>query len=115
MRPHRQRRYPSHNLTPGMWLRLRGLSPREAEAALLAAHGLRMREVADQMQVSEGTVKTELARAREKLGCGDVRDLVALLLHEGVVKLDDFLTPCYRQLGSELPGQPVDYKRSTRG
>ena len=74
-----------------MWLRSRGLSPREAEATLLVAHGLLMRESAAQMNVTVGTVKTLIARSREKLGCHTLRELIALLLCEGVIHPEDLV------------------------
>lgn len=60
-----------------LWLE--GLTRREAEAAIWAAHGLLVREIACKMQVSEGTVKTLLQRAHNKLGCQHVRELMAIL------------------------------------
>lgn len=68
------------SISPEGWLRLRGLTPRQAEAALLSARGLTTREVAQALQVSEGTAKAHLARARERLGCGTTRKMMALLL-----------------------------------
>lgn len=112
--PHRRQRISSAD-----WLRLRGLSPREAEATLLFAHGLLTREVAERMPVTEGTAKTHLARAREKLGVDTSREVTALLLHEGVVKPEDFLAPRvpatrFRGAGGQLRQQVGD-KRSTNG
>ena len=40
------------NLTPEMWLRLNGLSPREAEVSLLAARGMRVHTIAECLQVA---------------------------------------------------------------
>lgn len=73
-----------------------------------------------------GTAKTHLARAREKLGVDTSREVTALLLHEGVVKPEDFLAPGYLQPGSGVPAvscvnrsatkdQPMAHKKSTIG
>ena len=109
---HHRQSHRIYNLTPETQLRLRGLSRRAAEAALLAARGYRTREIAEQMQVTEGTVKTHLKRAREKLGCDTARELMAVLLHEGVVRPDDFLTP--RSLGIAPAHQPTENRGSTK-
>ncbi len=72
-------------LTTEERLRLKGLTRREAEAALFAGRGLLMREIAGEMGVSEGTVKTLIKRGREKLGCRSVRALAVTLLQRGFV------------------------------
>ena len=79
-------------MTAPMWLRLNGLTPREAEATLLAISGLRQREVATRMGISLGTVKTFLARARDKLECRSTHDVTALLLRENVIQSRDLRT-----------------------
>jgi DNA-binding NarL/FixJ family response regulator len=43
------------------------LTPREAEVVRLAARGLRNKEIADKLTISEGTVKVHLRRTYEKL------------------------------------------------
>jgi DNA-binding NarL/FixJ family response regulator len=45
-----------------------GLTPREAELARLVSRGLRNKEVAARLGISEGTVKIHLHRIYEKLG-----------------------------------------------
>ncbi len=80
-------------LSPAEWLRLKGLSPRETEVALLAARGLFVRRIAQVLQVAPGTVKTHLARAREKLECRNVRELASLLLIEGVIRNEELVDP----------------------
>src|SRR5207248_5983986 len=62
-------------LPPQTRLRLVGLTQRETQVALLAARGLLVREIAQQLEVAPGTVKTLLARARIKLGCRTLREL----------------------------------------
>lgn len=74
-------------------LRLVGLSRREAEAALLVARGLLVQDVARQMNVSAGTVKTLLARGRAKLHCRSARDLARLLIMTGVIRPEDLEPP----------------------
>ena len=44
------------------------LTPREIERVRLMAHGLHNKEIADQLFISEGTVKVHLHRIYEKLG-----------------------------------------------
>ena len=54
------------------------LTGRESEAMNLAATGLRLRDVATRMSVSESTVKTLIANARSKLGASSLREAVAV-------------------------------------
>jgi len=56
----------------------RTLSPREEEIARLAAHGLSNRQISEQLDLSEHTVKNYLFRIFEKLG---VSTRVELTLH----------------------------------
>ena len=58
-------------LTPEMVLRLRGLTSRQAEAALQIGRGFRVRVIAERLQVSPSTAKSLLSQARAKLGCRD--------------------------------------------
>jgi DNA-binding CsgD family transcriptional regulator len=81
------------DLSPRSRLRLIGLTPRESEVALLVARGFLVREIASQIQVSEGTVKTLLARARAKLTCRNVRELSDILLGAGIVDPRDLVGP----------------------
>lgn len=74
-------------------LRLQGLTPREAEAALLAGRGLLVREIAEHLDVAQGTVKNLLKRARDKLGAANVRELSAILLRESVLSTADLIDP----------------------
>jgi len=53
------------------------VSPREGELIMLVAQGLKNREIAKAMSITEGTVKVYLSRLFEKLG---VRDRVELVL-----------------------------------
>lgn len=58
---------------------LAGLTPRERELAGLVAKGLRNREIAERMAVTEGTVKVYLNTVYTKLGIGN-RTALALLV-----------------------------------
>lgn len=55
-----------------------GLSPREREVFLLAVRGLSRREIADALYVSEGTIRTHLARIYRKLGVHSRAELIAI-------------------------------------
>ena len=57
---------------------LRSLTPRERAIAALVARGKRNREVADELGISEGTVKIHLHRIYEKLGVGNRTELAVL-------------------------------------
>ncbi len=93
--PSRQPQVPglADGTTPEEQLRLRGLSPREAEVAILSARGLLVARIADTLQLAPGTVKALLARAREKLGCRSVGELARVLLREGVIDPEMLIDP----------------------
>lgn len=55
-----------------------GLTPRELEIVRMIAHGLRNKEIATRLSISEGTVKIHLHNVYEKL---QVDGRLALLLH----------------------------------
>jgi LuxR family transcriptional regulator, maltose regulon positive regulatory protein len=55
------------------------LTPREYEAARIAASGNSNRQVAEKMNTTEGTVKQYLNRVYDKTGCGDRAKLVYVL------------------------------------
>jgi DNA-binding NarL/FixJ family response regulator len=58
------------------YLRLDALTPREKEAARIAARGVSNKEVAAQMRIQEAAVKQYLHRAYEKLGVTERGQLV---------------------------------------
>lgn len=58
---------------------LKDLSPRELELAKLVSQGLRNREIAERMAITEGTVKVYLNTIYGKLGLGN-RTALALLV-----------------------------------
>ena len=91
--PRSGRRGQLKGLSPEGCLGLEGLTPREAEVAVLAARGFHVCAIAQQLQLAPGTVKSYLARAREKLGCRNVRELTAVLLRKGAIQAEELLGP----------------------
>lgn len=61
------------------------LSPREREVLALVARGLSAPEIAEQLVVSEGTVKTHLKNTYAKLGARDRGSAVAEGLRRGLI------------------------------
>lgn len=59
------------------------LSPRERAIAGLVAQGLRNREIAGQLGITEGTVKIHLHRIYEKLGVSNRTELAVLARNAG--------------------------------
>jgi len=59
------------------------LSPREREIAVLIARGLKNRDVARQLSISENTVKRHLQSVFSKTGTHDRLELAVLALNEG--------------------------------
>jgi DNA-binding NarL/FixJ family response regulator len=64
---------------------LQGLTTREVEVAGLVALGLRNRDIADRLAISEGTVKIHLHNIYEKLGIEGRSQLVRLASRHGLV------------------------------
>jgi two-component system nitrate/nitrite response regulator NarP len=56
-----------------------GLTARERSIAVLAAHGLRNRDIAARLEINEGTVKVYLHRIYRKLGVGSRTELAILV------------------------------------
>jgi DNA-binding NarL/FixJ family response regulator len=61
------------------------LTPREREVVTLIATGLSNQEIADQLYVSQSTVKTHAARAMMKLAARDRAQLVVFAFEGGLV------------------------------
>ena len=61
------------------------LTPREMEVVRLMASGLRNKEIADQLSISEGTVKIHLHKGYEKLHVQSRMELVRYLHNKGLV------------------------------
>jgi DNA-binding NarL/FixJ family response regulator len=57
------------------------LSLRESELVDLVSTGLRNKEIANRMNITEGTVKVYLSRVFDKLGVADRLELAILVLH----------------------------------
>ena len=61
------------------------LTPRELEIVRLAAEGLRNREIADRLTITEGTVKIHLHHIYEKLGVTGRPQLILYATREGII------------------------------
>lgn len=64
------------------------LSPRELEVLQLMARGLKNREIAQAMWISESTVKTHVGRVIQKLGQRDRTQAVLDAIKRGIVAVD---------------------------
>ena len=64
---------------------LQGLTTREVEVAGLVALGMRNREIAERLAISEGTVKIDLHNIYEKLGIDGRSQLVRIAARHGLV------------------------------
>lgn len=62
-----------------------GLTPREEEIVRLAARGLRNRDIADRLHISEGTVKMHLHHVFAKLDCENRVEMVVKARERGLV------------------------------
>ena len=60
------------------------LTPREIEIVKMVARGLRNRVIAEELSVSEGTVKTHLHSVFEKLGVRSRAELIAYCHQKGI-------------------------------
>jgi DNA-binding CsgD family transcriptional regulator len=65
--------------------KLRPVTPREIEVLQLASHGLTACEIAEQLVLSAGTVKTHLRNIYRKLGVADKAAAVAAALRHGLI------------------------------
>jgi len=63
-----------------------GLTPRETELATLVASGLKNRDAADRLGISEGTAKIHLYNVYKKLGVANRVELVLRLRTAGLVE-----------------------------
>ena len=63
------------------------LTPRETEVLQKCARGLANKQIADEMQISDNTVKDHLKRIREKLHVSDRTEAVTAGLKRGIIQL----------------------------
>jgi NarL family two-component system response regulator LiaR len=64
---------------------LADLTEREREVVSLVAHGLSNREIAQQLSISHGTVKTHVSSILSKLNLNDRTQLAIFAINEGLV------------------------------
>lgn len=62
-----------------------GLSTREREVLILTCNGLSRREIAQQLFVTESTVKFHLDKLRDRFNCQTIVQLVVKSMKEGIV------------------------------
>ncbi len=65
------------------------LSIREMEILQLVAKGKKNQEIADQLGISENTVRNHMNNLLEKLGCRDRTEATAVAIRQGLVKIED--------------------------
>jgi DNA-binding NarL/FixJ family response regulator len=65
------------------------LTEREMEVVTLVTRGLSNKEIAQELFLSEGTVKAHVSRVMSKLGVDRRTDLVRHALSSGLVPMDD--------------------------
>ena len=64
------------------------LSPREMEILKLIANGKSNKEIAAQLEISEGTVRVHASNVFAKLGCSDRAQAVAVAFHRGIISIE---------------------------
>lgn len=65
------------------------LSARELEILQLVARGLKNREIANRLYISENTVRNHVISCLEKLGVRDRTEATAVAIRQGLVQLDE--------------------------
>ena len=63
------------------------LSGRELDVLRLLVSGMRNRQIADALDIAEGTVKLHVSSLLGKLGVADRTEAVAVALQRGIVQL----------------------------
>lgn len=84
---------------------LEQITPREREVLVLVAHGLSNSEIAEYLNISEGTVKTHYGRMLMKLGLRDRAQAVVTAYQTGLVKPGSTVLPLKSNMSRE-PGRP---------
>lgn len=64
-----------------------GLTPREVEVLRKVSAGNRNRDIADQLFISEETVKVHLKHIMDKLGAKDRTQAIAIAVRRGIIGL----------------------------
>ncbi|MFB3904490.1 MAG: response regulator [Acidobacteriota bacterium] len=65
------------------------LSPREMEVFELLVRGMSNKEIANQLNISEGTVRVHVSHVLPKLGCTDRAQAIAEAFRRGIVHVTD--------------------------
>lgn len=65
------------------------LSVRELEILQFVARGLKNREIAEKLHISENTVRNHVISVLEKLGSRDRTEATAVAIRQGLVRLDE--------------------------
>lgn len=63
------------------------LTDREVEVLILVAKGSANKEIAEELHISNSTVKTHIASIFQKLGANDRTEAVTMALRKGIIKL----------------------------
>ena len=63
------------------------LSPREREVLVLMAQGLQNKEIADQLGITERTVKFHVGSILSKMSAGNRTEAVSVAVHRGLIEL----------------------------
>jgi DNA-binding NarL/FixJ family response regulator len=92
----------------------RKLTPRERDVLQHAALGMSNRQIGDELQIAEQTVKNHLSSAMRKLAIRDRTSAVVLALGQGLISVPILPTPDggvdAQHQREELAGQPLREK-----
>ncbi len=89
------------NLAVRMYARAQGLSPSEEQVMIALCRGLSIPEIAQENNVAESTVRSQIKALREKTGCHSIRLLMQRLANlPPVVPALRVITPIAHNLGS---------------
>lgn len=68
---------------------LKALSPRETEVLTMLANGMKSREIAEALYISEKTVETHRSHIVKKIGIRSIAGLTKFAVRQGLVTLDN--------------------------